>query len=371
MNKVNLSLSGIIIFLLAISLLSQAEKVLWQKKLDSPICQISFNDNLVVASQKEVVYFDQNGENLQKFPLKENQFASLSKNGEVFAIGTHRPHVKEIIEKIELFNQKGKLLSTIKENGFPFLSPDGSWLIVVNRFKNEVSFFNKEGEFMGRHQFNDLRGLSLAFSDDSRYLLVNIPNRGKGKTSGFLTLFDKNGKELWRYEHPGSTTGQIAISKDGKIILFSSEKGLYSLNRKGRLNWGKTLKPGGILISLSANARYIALSRREDNSISLLKAKDGSLIWKKEIPGFDGYNSPFTSINVTDEGLIVATISKSWSLKNDKSYLCFLKDKKILSQSEFSQQSVKAEISKSNHNIILIAKNNLVIYRDSLMKGAD
>jgi len=277
--------------------------------------------------------------------------------------------VKEIIKKIELFNQAGELLSTIEENGLPFLSPDGSWLVVVNRFRDEVSLFSQKGKLLNRYQFEDLRGLTLTFSADNRYLLLNIANTQEGQTSGFLTLFDSSGRFLWRYPHPGSTTGQVAISKDARIILFSSEKELYSLTRKGKLKWQKTLDPGGILITLSPNSKYIALSRREDNSLSLLRAKDGRLIWQKELSGFNGYNSPFTSLNVTDEGLIIATVSLSWSLKNDKSYLYLLQDKKILSQTQFHRQSVKAMINKSNNNIILIAKQDLLIYKNNFSKG--
>ena len=361
MNKISLNLFIIFFLLTACSFTVQAQEFLWQKKLDSPVYQVSFDNNLSVASQKEVIYFDRSGKLLKKLPLKDNQFAVLSKSTQVFAVITHRAQIKEVIEKTELFNCEGELLSTIEEKGFPFLSPDGNWLAVVDKFKNEIIFLNKEGKLLNRFQFDDIKGLNLAFSDDSSFLIVNIPNIKEGKTSGFLALFDKDGKKLWRYDHPGSTTGQVAVSQDAKIILFSSEKELYSLNNTGALNWKKPLSAGGILISLSPDSKYIALSRRQDNSISLLKSENGHLIWKQKLPGFDGYNSPFTSLNVTDEGLVVTAISKSWSLKNNESYLYFLKEKEIVSQLKFSQQKINAMIK--NNNIVVISPYDFAVYK--------
>jgi len=363
MNKISLNLFIIFFLLIACSFTVQAEEFLWQKKIDSPIYQVSFDNNLSVASQKEVIYFGLSGKLLKEFPLKDNQFAVLSKSAQVFAFVTHRAQIKEIIEKIELFNSEGELLSTIEEKGFPFLSPDGNWLVVVDKFKNEIMFFNREGKLLNRFQFNDIKSLTFAFSDDSSSLLVNIPNIKQGKTSGFLALFDEEGKKLWQYEHPGSTTGQVAISQDAKIILFSSEKELYSLDSNGTLNWKKSLSAGGILISLSPDSKYIALSRRQDNSIRLLKTEDGHLIWEQKLSNFNGYNSPFTSLNVLNDGTVLASVSKSWSVKNDKSFLYTLKDNHIIQSQLFSQPQIKAQISSDESVITVISKDFVAVYR--------
>lgn len=365
MNRSSLFIISTLFFCLLIVSISGAVVLesVWQKSFESKIMDAVFvsDSSLVVATSKEVIYLDQDKQVRQSYSLKKNQYTVLSENGEVFGIITHHPQAKEIIEKIELFNQEGSQLCFLNENGYPFLSPDGRWLIVVSKFKDALFFYDNKGNLLNKYASSDLYGLSLAFSPDSHYCIVNIPNIQEGKTSGFLILFDKSGKRLWQFDHLGSTVGEVTISKDANNIVYSSENEVYSLNKNGEIKWQNSISAGGILIDLSKNGTLLALGRRQDNSLSLYNALDGSLIWKEEIKGLLGYNSPFTSLELTEDGVILATIAKSWSLKNNESYLYILKGKEILFQAKYNQQSIKAQINKDN-NIILMAFDRLVIY---------
>ncbi len=331
-------------------------------------CVLTPESEMAVSTQKEAVFLDLSGNIKSSHPLKDNQFVLLVSDGESFAVVTARPQVKQMAESIELFSRDNKPLCRVETKGFPFISPDGKWFLVADNFKNQISFYSNDGKLLRQHDFPDIKGLDVIFSGDSKYCLVNIPNVQKGTNSGFLAFFDREGKKLWQFDHESSTTGQVVISKDAANIIYSSENELFSLNRKGELDYKIPLMAGGIAIAVSPNGRFIAVSRREDNSISLYNASSGKLIWKEELKGLLGYNSPFTSIDVNDEGSILTAVAKSWSTKNDISYLYLFKNKKMLKSATFSKQAIKAKFASNGKDILVIADKSAILYSEKLKK---
>lgn len=359
-------LLGIAVLSLLVTSCAEAEifKPIFNKTFSEKVIDsiLTAESEKVITTKKEVVILDSSGNIKTSHSLKENQFALLFKNGDGFAIITTKPQSKQIIEKIELFSREDKPLCSVTTKGPPFISPDGRWFFTADNFKNQISFYDNSGKLLGEHNFADIRNLTSVFTDDSQYCLINIPNIQKGKTSGFLVLFDSNGKKLWQFDHKGSTTGQVAISKDATNIIYSSENELFSLNRKGKVNYKIPLLPGGLAISISPNGKFIAVARREDNSVSLYEGASDKLIWEKKLQGLLGYNSPFTSIDVNDKGYILAAVAKSWSTKNDISYLYLLKDSENLKSTSFSQRAIKAKFTDNGNNILVLLDKVVILY---------
>jgi len=221
---------------------------------------------------------------------------------------------------------------------------------------------DSDEKLLSRYDFVDIKGLSVIFSEDNKHCLVNIPNIQKGTTSGFFVSFDRGGNKLWQFGHKGSTIGQVAVSKDATNIVYSSENELSSLNVKGELNYRIPLMAGGIAIAVSPDGKFIAISRREDNSVSLYNAGSGKLIWKERLKGLLGYNSPFTAIDVTDSGYVLAAVAKSWSTKNNVSYLYLFKDSKVLKDATFTRQAIKAKFTYNGNNILVLMDKTIVLY---------
>lgn len=317
---------------------------------------------IAASTRTEVVFLDSGGNVKSSSLLKDNQFALLFADGEGFAVVTTRPKVRQMTEKIELFSRDGKALCSVKTKGFPFISPDGKLFLAADNFKNEISFYGNDGKMLSQYDFPDIKGLDAIFSNDSKYCLVNVPNVQKGTASGFLVFFDREGKKLWQFDHEGSTTGQVAISKDAANIIYSSDNEIFSLNKKGELNYKIPLVAGGIAIAISPDGKFIAVSRREDNSVSLFNAVNGKLIWKKHLEGLLGYNSPFTSIDVNDAGYVLAAVAKSWSTKNDVSHLYLFKDNELLKDATFTQQEIRVKFAHNNKDILAVMDKTIVLY---------
>ena len=193
---------------------------------------------------------------------------------------------------------------------------------------------------------------------------------GKGKTSGFLVLFSSNGKKLWKFDHPGSTTGYVVLSQKADKVIFASESNIYCLNKKGRLLWRKSIESGGIAVGLSKNGKFLVVGRRQDNSLSLYDVSSGKVFKKKQLAGLLNYNSPFTSLSVSDEGLVLATAAKSWSLRNKESYLYLLKGDKILYSGSYSQRQIKAKFSSDSQKILMTGEKGMIVYdTNRIIKG--
>lgn len=352
---------------------------IWKQRIEGGILTTAVNTTPIVVTQKEIIFMDEKGAIVNTIPLNENQFAVISRDTNTFTLVTHRPHIKEIIQKTELFISSALLscstssssstlsscgltagsitpLCTIEENGYPYLSPDGTWLAMISKPKSKISFYTKEGKKLREYDFPNIKNSALAFSGDSRYCAINTSNIQGNETGSRVILFNDKGKKIWQYDHPRSTAGELNLSQNGETVVYSSENELISINKKGRENWTKSLTPGGIKTALSPNQKYLAISRREDNSITLYNAQDGTEIWKKQITGLLGYNSPFTSLEVLDNGAVITAIAKSWSIRNDQSYLYIIKDKQIASYTEFTAPWIKAITKNDNRHIIVYSK---------------
>jgi outer membrane protein assembly factor BamB len=96
-----------------------------------------------------------------------------------------------------------------------------------------------------------------------------------------LALEETTGRVLWRYRTKGAVRGPVAVTRDS--VFFGSGDGyVYAVSTdKGRMKWKKRTGAGVEAVVLVRDA---LLAASLDNFAYLLDL-DGSMIWKKQLPG--------------------------------------------------------------------------------------
>ena len=96
-----------------------------------------------------------------------------------------------------------------------------------------------------------------------------------------LALEETTGRVLWRYRTKGAVRGPVAVTRDN--VFFGSGDGyVYAVSTdKGRLKWRKRTGAGVEAVVLVRDA---LLAASLDNFAYFLDL-DGSMIWKKQLPG--------------------------------------------------------------------------------------
>lgn len=96
-----------------------------------------------------------------------------------------------------------------------------------------------------------------------------------------LALEETTGRVLWRYRTKGPVRGPVAVTRDS--VFFGSGDGyVYAVSTdKGRLKWRKRTGAGVEAVVLVRDA---LLAASLDNFAYFLDL-DGSMLWKKQLPG--------------------------------------------------------------------------------------
>ncbi|MCK5188039.1 MAG: PQQ-binding-like beta-propeller repeat protein [Deltaproteobacteria bacterium] len=324
-----------------------------------------------VMTEKSIYVLDGKGKISKKISLEDYSQVAMSDDGMTMATLKGR--------EITISNLDEEVQSVVKiadpqpvvlpQHVFFELSPDGEYVVVMSFFTHTIYFHNRKGKLLSEHHFEDLRGAEVKFSKDSRYVAIHVPNWGEGKTNGYLLFFDEKGKKQWRFDHKGCEA-KFDISSDGDAIVLAAENKLHSLNKKGKIIYEKELVPGGISIALSGDGKYVAVTRKADHRLSLLDNGNGKALWSHNISGFDSINSPFTSVDVSDDGVRVAVaISKDWTRRNKESSLyLFDKSGNILWRETFEQYRILGALWQ-NRNCMLIAGNKEAFFIDMRNKS--
>lgn len=96
-----------------------------------------------------------------------------------------------------------------------------------------------------------------------------------------LALEEATGRVLWRYRTKGAVDGPVAVTRD-RVFFGSGDGYVYGVSSdKGRLKWRKRTGAGVEAVVLVRDA---LLAASLDNFAYLLNL-DGSMLWKKQLPG--------------------------------------------------------------------------------------
>lgn len=354
--------------------------LLWRRTFDAPIVKTSnlsdfkaTEDRIsevplkTVMTKENLFILDSQGNIAKEIPLKDYQKVTTSDSGMMLAtIKDREVSILNIDNQIQdMVSISDPLLFKLPQRTVLELSPNGQYLIIMPYFGKNIYFYNKRNKTTSKHQFEDLRGAEVAFSGNSSYAVVHIPNWGEGKTNGYILFFNEKGKKLWQFEHKGYEA-KFDISSDGNFIALATEERLYSLNKNGKVIYAKELKPGGIDIALSDDGKYIAITRTADHTVSLLDNRNGELLWSYTINGFDPINSPFTSLDVSSDGNNIAVaISKDWTRTNKESFLyLFDKSGSIVWQKTFEENRINCSLSPDGRCILVRGNKEAYLYRN-------
>jgi hypothetical protein len=373
-NFYRICLLAAILILLCSAWVKAEPHLLWKKTFDGSVVEagvvfdtqdiLSFPIKAVLTS-KHINLFDDKGKLQSQYLLGNGRQARLSRNARIFAVSNG--------DSISILSKNFKPLATVRyeherardieRNDF-FLSPDGSYLVVILKYLNRLCFYKACGKLIKEHKLKDLRGARAVFSEDSEFTLVQVPNWGKGFSKGFVVLFDRQGNRLWDFKLEGNTC-KTAVSKNAEAIAIATEKRLYSLNREGKLIYEKELIPGGIHIALSGSGAYLALTRQSDHTVSLIDNRSGRVLWKKTLKGFDPINSPFISLDTTQNAEFIAvTVGKIWGRNNKESFLyLFNKSGELVWKKDFKESKIAVDLSPSGGCVLIKGNRGICLFK--------
>lgn len=356
-----------------------APSLLWRMTFDSPIVKTSELTDFevtrdkgpdfpikTVMTEKSIFVLDSNGEIANKISLKDYDKTEMSGDGTTMATLKGRVIT---ISKIDGEIQGTASIADPQPMVLPqhisfALSPNGEYLIVISNFTHTIYFHNKQGRLLSQYDFEDLKGAEINFSKDSRYAVIHVPNWGEGKTSGYILFFNDRGEKLWRFDHKG-LEAKVNLSANGDSIVLAAEDKLYSLNKEGKVIYENELIPGGTDIALSDNGHYVVMTKTTDHSISLLDNKNGKTLWSHSVGNFNLINSPFTSLDISQEGdHIAVAISKDWTKRNKESFL-YLFDRagNMVWENTFEKSRIEGAISPHGSGVLVKGYEDAYLYR--------
>jgi outer membrane protein assembly factor BamB len=163
--------------------------------------------------------------------------------------------------------------------------------------------YKTKGQFRQSTPAVDVDGIVYVAGTDYDY--------GDTFDHGYVFAID-SGKLLWQYKVKESFyDASVNLAADGSIVVQSGGRYLYSLSKKGKLNWMYDLAPGYILQgsmeqmtmtpSIAADGTIIT-----GNALGVLHAltTNGDLLWTYEVTPFFSFNAPV----IDSEGDIYVTV---------------------------------------------------------------
>lgn len=293
----------------------------------------------IVLEDKEVQILDENGRVVFRKPLVYREYiesdkfrgstAILSKRGNFVAIHDYigksgDPIDYFVEEEYTICNDKGEEIYRIKgpvegtgmQDRLLISDKDGS--AVGTRIEyGALDFYRPNGEVKTVSLFGELgwgrRMGYVAFSGDGEYLGVLVrevaePSGGKPSLKADISvmLFDNSGNELWRrkvseYQLDIFQLEKIAISEHGEFLFFkafTSEGETAPMKGEHRdltsvtlslYDWegnDMSFKDTSLFcfesFCFSRQSDFVALGGR--NLIRLMRTRDGSIVFEKELP---------------------------------------------------------------------------------------
>jgi len=355
--------------------------LIWEKKFDSRIVKTSRLMDMEsksgkrpdfplrsVLTERSLFVLDNRGDIANKISLKGYSETTLSDDGMTMA-GLKG---NEII----IFDLNNKMQGTVKI-GDPQpvvlpqhvkfeLSPDGEFVVILSSFSHTIYFHDRDAKLLSKEKVEDLKGAEIKFSDDSKFVVIHVPNWGKGKTNGYLLFFDDKGKKLWRFDHKGCQAS-FDISGDGKVVVLAAEGKLYSLDGKGDVVFEKEIVPGDAMVGVSPDGGYLAVAQRPDGSVLLVDNRDGHGMWSKKIEDFDPIKSIFSSLDVGGLGKCVGVVvERDLPENNFESFLCLFDENGNMTwQKSFEKNRVNIHTSLCPDFVLVKGINETFLYRNS------
>jgi len=375
--------------------------LLWEKEFPKEIKDVAWGETedgrlypKIIVFEDEVRFYNTETEVIASVIMPSMMNARTSKKGNYILVGEliKKPSKSELgKEKVKVYNDKGKLVSGMEANigweisPYYYVSDDGSTVEVENGHA-VISFRNAIGKEMKKLDlFEDeewCRGpLKGDFSDDGDFFAV-LTNEGlftvPSKKHPWLLLFSVGGKELWRkplYEKRGR---DLWVSPRGDFIIValtdnSIKSNAFLLFSGSGDKIGQYLVEDGNTIwrpkcNFSPNELYISVGT--GNSLYLIGAQTGEVVWYRQIPYVTGSHqkkySCLENIFVTNEGQMIASFIEWQRHKAIKREILIIgKDGKVKQkiQSTPGKGEAAGAISKDGTEITCVSSTTLSKWR--------
>lgn len=246
------------------------------------------------------------------------------------------------------------------------LAPDGEFIVILSSFSHTIYFHNRDGKLLSKEKVEDLKGAQIKFSDDGKFVVIHVPNWGKGNTNGYLLFFNDKGKKLWRFDHKGCQAS-FDISGDGRVVVLAAEGMLYSLDGKGDVVYEKKIVAGDAMVGVSPDGGYLAVAQRSDGSVLLVDNSDGGKLWQEKINDFDPARSMFSSLDVGGRGKCVGVVVEKDVQGNNFEFFLSLFDENgnMTWQQSFEKNRVNIHTSLCPNFVLVKGINEAFLYRNS------
>ena len=353
--------------------------LIWEKKFDSRIVKTSRLMDMEskngkrpdfplrsVLTERSLFVLDNRGDIAKKISLKGYSETTLSDDGMTMAgLKGNEIILTDLNNEVQGTVKIGDPQPEILPQHVKFeIAPDGEFIVVLSSFSHTIYFHNRDGKLFSKEKVEDLRGAKVKFSDDSRFVVIHVPNWGKGKTNGYLLFFDDKGKKLWRFDHKGCQAS-FDISGDGNAVVLAAEGRLYSLNGKGDVVYEKEIVLGDAMVGVSPDGGYLAVAQGSDGHITLIDISEGEKRWSKKIEDFDMMRSSFSSLEVVEQGKCVGVvIEKNLPENSFESVFCLLSnDGNMTWNNSFKKNRIDIDTSLYCGLVLIKGINNAFVYR--------
>ena len=162
-----------------------------------------------------------------------------------------------------------------------------------------------------------------------------------------LALEETSGRVLWRYRTKGAIRGPVAVTRNS--VFFGSGDGyVYAVSAdKGNLKWRKRTGAGVEAVALAGDA---LLAASLDNFAYLLDL-DGSMHWKKQLPG-----------RISAQPLTVAEAALFTPLSSSEGVVLGLKDGKQVNSLPAGEELSSASPIIVGDAVILTTEHGLLAF---------
>ena len=183
-----------------------------------------------MLTERSLFVLDNRGKIEKKIPLKGYSETTLSDDGMTMAgLKGNEIILTDLNNKVQGTVKIGDPQPVVLPQHVKFeLAPDGEFIVVLSSFSHTIYFHNRDGKLLSKEKVEDLKGAEIKFSDDSKFVVIHVPNWGTGKTSGYLLFLMIKEKSF----------GSLIIRGVRRVLIFLvMGKRLCLLLRGGFFLW--------------------------------------------------------------------------------------------------------------------------------------
>jgi hypothetical protein len=312
-------------------------KLLWEKEfkykhLSMDVAQETGDVIITSKDGREIILYDKNGHEIVHWGPRIDRlpfFAKISDDGKYFVFSsslTEEYARKKGIpdysdDRIHLFNRRGEEIWNKSSFGAPNISPDGSYIVIIEQDKFNISDMSAKTLF--QYEEKGIGGVTGMSSDSSYFIItVELPGTDFGYK---MTVFKKDGIKLWEKEYHHQST---SITDDATFI--ATQPYVDISNPENSSNGLIYDKNGKVVVEgygfLSGNGQRVALLKDDRTNILSLPDK----IFIKTLPikaqfarfSHDGrylvlYGKRINSTSVSNLFVYDSTEDKVWEINAD------------------------------------------------------